>query len=109
MAWLLLGLTIVLEVAGTTLMKLSAGFSQLWPSIGVFACYAGALAGIVLVLKEVELSIAYAIWSGAGTALTTAVGIAWFKEPASFLKVLSVGLVLIGIVGLHLASGIEDR
>lgn len=104
MAWWLLGVTILLEVAGTTFMKLSAGFTNIWPSLGVAACYAGALTGIVLVLREIELSIAYAIWSGAGTALTTAVGIAWFNEPASALKVVSVGLVLIGIVGLHLAA-----
>lgn len=104
MAWLLLGTTILLEVAGTTLMKLSAGFTAFWPSVGVFVCYAAALAGIVLALEDLELSIAYAVWSGAGTALTTLVGITFFNEPVGVVKVLSVGLVLIGIVGMQLAS-----
>jgi small multidrug resistance pump len=105
MAWTLLALTIVLEVAGTTFMKLSNGLTQLWPSIGVFVCYAAALAGLTLALKSIELSIAYAIWSGAGTALTAAIGILWFKEPATALKILSLALVVAGVVGLQLASG----
>ena len=104
MAWLLLALTILLEVVGTTMMKLSNGFSDFWPSFGVFVCYAGALIGIVLVLKEMQLSVAYAIWSGAGTALTTAVGIAWFGEPVGLVKILSLLLVLLGIVGLHASA-----
>lgn len=105
MAWALLALTIVFEVAGTTLMKLSNGLTQPWPSAGVFVCYAAALVGLTLVLKSIELSIAYAIWSGAGTALTAAIGILWFKEPASALKLVSLGLVVAGVVGLQLAAG----
>lgn len=104
MTWYLLGLTITLEVAGTTLMKLSDGFTHLWPSIGVVLCYSGALVGLTLVLKEMELSIAYAVWAGAGTALTATLGMFLFKEPASLLKLASLGLVVLGIVGLHLAG-----
>jgi small multidrug resistance pump len=105
MAWALLALTILFEVAGTTLMKLSHGLTELWPSFGVFICYAAALAGLTLVLKSIELSIAYAIWSGAGTALTAAIGIIWFREPATALKIVSLALVVAGVVGLQLASG----
>lgn len=105
MAWGLLALTIMLEVAGTTLMKLSNGLTQLWPSIGVFVCYGAALAGLALALKSIELSVAYAIWSGAGTALTAAIGILWFKEPATALKLVSLLLVIAGVIGLQLGSG----
>lgn len=104
MAWALLALTIVFEVAGTTFMKLSNGLTQLWPSVGVFVCYAAALGGLTLALKSIELSVAYAIWSGAGTALTAAIGILWFKEPATALKLASLGLVVAGIVGLQLSA-----
>lgn len=109
MAWLVLAVTILLEVAGTTMMKLSAGFSAFWPSLGAFGCYFGALVGIVFVLKELDLSIAYAVWSGAGTALTTVVGITWFNEPAGVVKILSIGLVLAGVIGLHLAASMHSR
>lgn len=104
MAWLLLGCTILLEVAGTTMMKLSRGLTELWPSIAVFACYGAALTGIAIVLRHIELSIAYAIWSGVGTALTALIGIAWFKEPLGVLKIVSLALVIVGIVGLKLAA-----
>lgn len=105
MAWALLALTIMFEVAGTTLMKLSNGLTQVWPSVGVFVCYAAALAGLTLALKNIELSIAYAIWSGAGTALTAAIGILWFNEPATALKLASLCLVIAGVVGLQLSTG----
>ena len=104
MAWLILALTIAFEVLGTTLMKLSQGFTVLWPSIGVFVCYGIAIAGLNLALKHIELSIAYAIWSGAGTAATAVIGIMVFREPATALKLASLALVIAGVVGLQLAS-----
>ena len=105
MSWLLLAFTVVLEVAGTTMMKLSQGFTQLWPSLGVLVFYAAAIVGITVALKELELSVAYAIWAGAGTALTAVIGMAMFQETASLPKVLSLMLVIMGIVGLHLSGG----
>lgn len=109
MAWLLLGATILLEVAGTTMMKLSQGFTQLWPSLGVLVFYATAIVGVTVALKELELSVAYAIWSGSGTALTAMIGIALFQESVSPPKVLSLALVIMGIVGLNLAGGAPSR
>jgi small multidrug resistance pump len=104
MAWLLLAMTVVFEVMGTTMMKLSNGFSNLWPSIGVFVCYAVSLAGITLVLRHMELSVAYAVWSGAGTALTALIGIYMFREPATAMKLLSLGLIIAGVIGLKMAA-----
>lgn len=104
MAWLLLAMTIVFEVMGTTMMKLSNGFTHIWPSIGVFACYAVSLAGITIVMRHMDLSVAYAVWSGAGTALTVMVGVYLFREPMTAMKFASLGLIILGIVGLKLAS-----
>lgn len=104
MIWILLAITIVFEVMGTTMMKLSNGFTQLWPSIGVVACYAVSLAGITVVMRHIDLSIAYAVWSGAGTALTVMVGIYLFREPVTAMKLASLGLIIIGIVGMKLAT-----
>jgi small multidrug resistance pump len=103
MGWLFLALTITLEVCGTTCMKLSAGFSKMTPSILVFLFYGLSVAMLTLALKYIDLSIAYAIWAGLGTALIAAIGILWFKEPVSALKTISVGLIIIGVVGLHLS------
>ena len=99
MPWIFLSVAILFEVAGTTSMKLSRGFAEIWPSIGVFVFYTCSAAAVVLALRRLELSIAYAIWSGVGTALTVMIGIAFFREPLA-----SIALVVIGVAGLSLAS-----
>ncbi|MGF1651200.1 MAG: DMT family transporter [Hyphomicrobiaceae bacterium] len=103
--WLLLASTVVFEVAGSTMLKLSQGFTLIGPTAGVFICYAIAFTGLAIVLKEIELSIAYAIWSGAGTALTAVIGIWAFGESVTVLKMVSLGLVIAGVVGLQLSAG----
>ncbi|MEM7775170.1 MAG: multidrug efflux SMR transporter [Pseudomonadota bacterium] len=104
LAWVLLAVTILLEVAGSICMKLSNGFAAFWPSVGVFVFYAAAFATLTIVLKTIELSIAYAIWAGAGTALIAAIGILAFGESTSSLKLASLALVVLGVIGLNLAS-----
>lgn len=104
MGWLWLVATIACEVIGSTMMKLSKGFTVLWPSAGVFVFYGLALGGLTMVLKTIELSVAYAIWSGAGTALTALIGIWMFGESVTALKLLSLGLIIGGVVGLQLAA-----
>jgi small multidrug resistance pump len=70
----------------------------------VFVFYVGAAAAIILALRRLELSIAYAIWSGVGTALTVMIGIAFFREPLTAIKLASIALVVVGVAGLSLAS-----
>jgi small multidrug resistance pump len=55
-------------------------------------------------LKKIDMSMAYAVWAGVGTALITLVGIFFFKEPATMLKLASIALIIIGVVGLHLSG-----
>jgi small multidrug resistance pump len=74
MAWLILAATILCEVIGSTMMKLADGFTHFWPSVAVFVFYALALTGLTYVLKSIDLSIAYAIGSGVGTALIVLIG-----------------------------------
>jgi small multidrug resistance pump len=100
--WLYLALGIVFEVLGTVSMKYAEGFTKLWPSILVFVFYAASLALLVLVLEGYEVSIAYAIWAGAGTALIATIGIIFFNEPLTAAKVISILLIIAGIVGLEL-------
>lgn len=104
MHWAFLALAIVFEIIGTTSMKLSEGLTRLGPSVAIFACYGVAFAFNSLALRRLDLSVTYAIWSGAGTAATALIGILYFREPASALKIASLGLILLGIVGLRLAT-----
>ena len=103
-AWLLLTGAIIFEVAGTTLMRLSESFTKLFPSILMFACYGLSFACLTLTLKSIHMSIAYAVWAGAGTALIAAIGFVYFTEPISLVKVVCIGLIILGVVGLNLAS-----
>jgi small multidrug resistance pump len=105
MGWLTLAGAIVFEIAGTTCLKLSDGLARLVPSLGVLVFYAASFACLALTLKRLELGIAYAIWSGLGTAIIAAIGMIWFREPVSALKLASLALVIAGIVGLNLAEG----
>ncbi|HMA66627.1 MAG TPA: multidrug efflux SMR transporter [Desulfosalsimonadaceae bacterium] len=102
--WFYLFLAIVLEVAGTTAMKLSEGFARALPSIMIFVFYSLSFAGLTLALKKIDVSVAYAIWSGLGTALITAIGMLCFREPATLIKIASIGLIILGVAGLNLDS-----
>jgi small multidrug resistance pump len=104
MPWLLLFVAILFEVAGITSMKLSRGFAELIPSIAVPVFYVLSAAAVILALKRLDLSVTYAIWSGVGTALAALIGIAYFREPFTLFKLASIGLVVLGVVGLSLAA-----
>ena len=107
MSWLYLVLAIVLEVSGTTSMKLSQGFTQTLPSVLMFLFYGLSLAALTLALKSIDVSMAYAIWSGLGTALIATVGVVWLKEPLNTLKILSLLLIIIGVIGLNLSGDVH--
>ena len=104
MSWLYLTVAIVLEVCGTTCMKLSDGFSRLTPSVLIFIFYGLSFVAFTFALKRIDVSFAYAVWAGLGLLLISAVGILWFKEPASGLRIVSMGLIIIGVVGLNLGG-----
>jgi len=105
MTWLYLALAILLEVSGTTCMKLSEGFTRMVPSILLVVFYTLSFGMLTLALKKIDVSIAYAIWSGVGTALIASIGVLWFKEPATAMKLISLGLIITGVVGLNLSGG----
>ncbi len=102
-AWLYLAVSIVLEVAGTTSMKLSDGFSRLLPSVLILVFYGLSFYAFTLALKKIDLSVAYAVWAGSGTALVAVIGIIWFNDSVTPLKLLCLGLVVAGVAGLNYA------
>jgi len=103
-AWWLLAAAIVFEIAGTVCMRLSEGFTRLTPSALIFVFYAVSFALNTFVIRTLGLSVVYAVWSGVGTVATAAIGICYFKEPATALKLASIGLIVVGVLGVHSAS-----
>ena len=105
MSWFLLFIAIAFEVAGTTCMKLSDGFSKLVPSVLLFVFYGISFAVFSIALKKgMNLSAAYAIWGGVGISLIAAIGIFYFKEPVTALKMGSIVLIIAGVIGLSLSK-----
>ena len=104
MGWILLIVAIVLEVAGTTNMKLSEGFSKLVPSMLVLFFYALSIIALTFAVNRLDVSVAYAVWSGMGTALVAVIGLWFFQESLTFIKVVALGLIVVGVVMLHLTS-----
>jgi small multidrug resistance pump len=102
--WIFLTVAILFEVAGITSMKLSRGLTETGPSVAVVVFYVCSAAAVILAMKKLELSTAYAIWSGVGTALAAAIGVAYFREPMTLLKIGSLALVILGVVGLSIAG-----
>ena len=103
-SWLYLAGAILLEVAGTSCMKLSEGFTKLIPSFLIFIFYGLSFVGLTIALKKIDVSIAYAVWAGIGTALIAGIGMFYFKEPLTLVKVLSILLIIAGVVGLNLSG-----
>ena len=103
LAWFYLTLAIFTEVAATTSMKLSDGFTHLQPSLLILPFYVLSLAFLTLSLKKLEIGFAYAIWSALGTLLIFMIGICFFHEPVTVLKTISVLFIIIGVIGLKQA------
>ena len=101
---LYLATAIALEICGTTSLKLSEGFTRIGPTSVVVLSYAASFAFLSLSLRGIDLSIAYAVWSGVGTAIVAAIGILWFGESAGAWKDLSLALIVLGVAGLHLSG-----
>lgn len=100
--WIYILLAIFLEVVATSCMKLSEGFSKILPSILMFVCYGICFTILTLALKKIELGVVYAVWSGLGTVLITAIGIFWLNESASPGKIGAILLIIVGVVILKL-------
>lgn len=107
LAWLLLILAILLEVAGTTSMKLSDGFSRAVPSVLIYVFYAASFTVLPFALQAIELSTAYAVWSGLGTTVTAIIGFVYFHDTVNKTKLLALAVIVCGCVVLNFADEIE--
>jgi len=97
-------MAIVAEVAGTFCMKMSDGFTRPLFSALIFLFYGTSFYFLALCLKRIDLSVAYAIWAGVGTALIAGIGITWFNEDINIVKLVSLAAIIAGVVGLNLTG-----
>ncbi|MBT2504423.1 multidrug efflux SMR transporter [Streptomyces sp. ISL-98] len=104
MPYVLLAAAIAAEVAGTTAMKYSYGFSKLWPSIGTVVGYLLAFSLLAQTLKSMSVGTAYAIWAGVGTAAVAAIGMFFLGESTNAVKLTGIALVIVGVVLLNLGG-----
>lgn len=104
MKWLLLLIGILAELSGSTCMKLSKGFTKLYPSIFTFVFWAIGLTVFLFALKKFDLSFAYAIWAGLGIMGVSIIGIVYFKEPYSLLKITSICIIVAGVIMLNISD-----
>jgi small multidrug resistance pump len=103
-AGLLLTIAILSEVTATVALRMSHGFGRPVPSVIVVAGYAISFWFMAQVLKELPIGLTYAVWSAVGTALIATFGIIAWGESATLLKLASLGLIIMGVVGLNMTS-----
>ena len=104
MKWLLLFIGIVAELLGSTSMKMSDGFTKLYPSIFTFVFWAIGLTIFLFALKKFDLSFAFAIWAGLGIVGVSIIGIIFFKEPYNTMKIISILIIVIGVIMLNMSG-----
>jgi len=104
MAWAILFVAGLLEVGWAIGLKYTEGFTRLVPSILTLTAMAGSVVLLGLALKTLPIGTAYAVWTGIGAVGTAALGIVLFGEPATALRLASIGLIVAGIVGLKLVT-----
>jgi len=104
MNWLILLIAGLFEVCWAVGLKYTEGFTRLWPSVGTLAAMALSVALLGWAMRDLPVGTAYAVWVGVGAVGTTLAGMVLFGEPASAARLISLGLVVAGIVGLKLSS-----
>ena len=104
MAWLYLLVAGLMEVAWAVGLKYTEGFTRLWPSVWTGVALVLSMLLLAAALRTLPLGTAYAVWTGIGAVGTAALGIALFGESASAARLVCIGLIVAGILGLKLVS-----
>ncbi|MFO1145612.1 MAG: SMR family transporter [Rhodospirillales bacterium] len=104
MAYLYLGIAILAEVVGTSALKASEGFSRPAPAVLAATGYAIALYFLSLTMRTIPTGIIYAIWSGLGIVLISAVGWVWFKQTLDLPAIIGLGLIVLGVIVVNAFS-----
>ena len=104
MAWLMLFVAGLFEVGWAVGLKYTVGFTKLLPSLWTAASMAASIFLLALALRTIPLGTGYAVWTGIGALGTVIFGIVYLGESTDLLRMASIALILIGLVGLKLAS-----
>ena len=105
MAWIILFIAGLFEIGWAVGLKFTDGFTRFWPTVWTAVSLVASMALLGWSVKTLPLGTAYAIWTGIGAVGTVIVGIILFKEPATIARLLCVGLIVAGMVGLKIFSG----
>jgi quaternary ammonium compound-resistance protein SugE len=104
MAWVMLLVAGLLEIGWAVGLKYTAGFTRFWPTVATAVSLVASMALLGLAVRTLPLGTAYAVWTGIGTVGTALLGIVLFNEPATALRLGSIALIVIGIVGLKVVT-----
>ena len=104
MAWVYLFIAGLLEIGWAIGLKYTEGFTRLWPSVWTLVALALSMALLALAVRELPIGTAYAVWTGVGAVGTAVLGILLFGEPRDLPRLLCIGLIVAGILGLKLVS-----
>ena len=104
MNWFLLVLAGLFEIGWAIGLKYTEGFTRLWPTIGTIAAMVISLALLGIAMKSLPVGTAYAIWVGVGAVGTAVLGMVLLEEPADLMRILSLALIVMGLIGLKLAT-----
>lgn len=102
--WVLLTIAIVAEVIATSSLKLSDGFTRLWPSVVVVAGYGVSFYFLSVTMRSIPIGVIYAIWSGLGVVLVTLVGWLVFKQHLDLPALVGISLIIAGVVIMNVWS-----
>jgi len=103
-AWVVLLLAGLLEIAWAVGLKVSDGLTRLWPAVGTVLAMVASMALLAVAVRTLPLGTAYTVWTGIGAVGTVLFGIAMFGESASPLRIACIALIIVGIVGLRLTE-----
>jgi quaternary ammonium compound-resistance protein SugE len=104
MSWILLFVAGLFEIGWAIGLKYTHGFTRLWPSVGTALSMLVSVVLLGLAMRDLPVGIAYAVWTGIGAVGTVILGIALFNDPANAARLVCVGLIVAGILGLKLTS-----
>jgi quaternary ammonium compound-resistance protein SugE len=104
MAWTMLFVAGLMEIGWAIGLKYTEGFSRLVPSVLTLICMAGSIILLGLAVKTLPIGTAYAVWTGIGAVGTAILGIILLGDPATALRLVCIGLIVAGIIGLKLVT-----
>src|SRR5919112_1930074 len=104
MTWVILFVAGLFEIAWAVGLKYTEGFTRLWPTVGTIVALVASMTLLGIALRTLPLGTAYAVWTGIGSVGTAVLGIVLFREPATALRLVCIGLIVAGIIGLKVAT-----